>query len=110
VDAFLQHAQDILAVAAAGGGPSSDVAIVVDRQGVIRMVEPSGWSLAGLGAHYGAAAVFKVENRGQAVRVEGWERNQRCLVQRNVQRQCLADLPGFAVVPQAIPVALLPAA
>jgi hypothetical protein len=109
MDAFLQHAEDILAVAAAGGGRSSDVAIVVDRQGAIRMVEPSGWSLAGLEAHYGAASVFKVEQRGPAVRVEGWERDQRCLLQRNLQRQCLADLPGFAVVPQAS-TALLPAA
>jgi len=49
------------------------------------MLEPAGWSLPALSAEYGAAAVYKVERRGVAVRVEGWDGGQRCLLQRDVK-------------------------
>jgi hypothetical protein len=73
VSAFLQQAEDILDVAVAGNRyGADDVAILIDRQGGMRMLNPAGWSLPALSAEYGAAAVYKVERRGGAVRVEGW--------------------------------------
>jgi hypothetical protein len=109
VDAFLERAEDILDVAVAGR--STDLVIVVDRQGAIRMLDPAGWSLPALEAHYGAASLYKVERREQTVRVEGWERGQRCLLQRDCRVRQLSDLPGFSTLPAATPsAALLPAA
>jgi hypothetical protein len=111
VGAFLQQAEEILAVAAAASDRSDDLMIVVDRQGGIRMLDPAGWSLPALKAHYGAESLFKVERRGQTVRVEGWESEQRCLLQRDLRRQHLSDLPGFPVALHTMPVAaLLPVA
>jgi hypothetical protein len=85
VSAFLQQAEDILDVAVAGNRyGAEEVAILVDRQGGMRMLDPAGWSLPGMSAEYGASAVYKVERRDGAVRVEGWTGGQRCLIQRNV--------------------------
>lgn len=83
MSAFLQQAGDILEIAASGDGSLQDMAILIDRQGSMRMLDPSGWSLAALGAEFGATAVYKVERRGTSVRVEGWDGSERCLVQRS---------------------------
>jgi len=91
VSAFLQQAEDILEIAMAAAG---DVAILIDRAGGMRMLDPSGWSLPALGAEYGASAVYKVERRGTTVRVEGWSGGQRCLVQRDTRP--LPLLPSWA--------------
>ena len=85
MSAFLQQAEDILDVAVAGQGPgASDIAILIDRLGGMRMLDPAGWSLPALGAEFGATAVYKVERRLGTVRVEGWGGGQRCLIQRNL--------------------------
>lgn len=95
VRAFLQQAEDILDVAASGDSSLQDVVIVMDRQGGMRMLDPSGWSLPALSAEFGAAAVYKVERRGETVRVEGWNGFQRCLIQRNLSAARLFQLPGM---------------
>ena len=82
---FLQKAEEILDVAAGANranDPDTPVAILMNRQGGMRMLDPTGWSLAALGAEFGAAAVYKVEQQGGTSRVEGWGRGQRCLIQR----------------------------
>jgi hypothetical protein len=89
VSAFLQQAEDILDVAVVANDPGAhDVAILMDRQGGMRMLDPAGWSLPAMSAEFGATAVYKVEWRGGTVRVEGWGGGQRCLVQRNVPACC----------------------
>lgn len=91
MSAFLRRAEDILDVAVAGNRyGAGDVAILIDRQGGMRMMDPAGWSLPGLSAEYGSSAVYKVERRAGAVRVEGWAGGERCLIQRNV-----TSLPPF---------------
>jgi hypothetical protein len=81
----LRQAEDILEVAVTGHDSSApDMAILMDRQGGMRMVDPLGWSIHGLSAEFGATAVYKVERRGATIRVEGWDGAQRCLIQRNV--------------------------
>jgi hypothetical protein len=111
VGGFLQYAEEILTVAAAAVDRSDDLMILVDQQGSIRMLDPAGWSLPALQAHYGAASLYKVQRRGQTVRVEGWENEQRCLLQRDLRKPNLSDLPGFTVLPGPIAAtALLPAA
>ncbi|MEI9976100.1 MAG: hypothetical protein WDO73_31005 [Ignavibacteriota bacterium] len=92
---FLQQAEDILDVATSGDSSLQNVVIVMDRQGGMRMLDSTGWSLQALTAEYGASAVYKVERRGSAVRVEGWNGSDRCLVQRETSRTKLFQLPGM---------------
>lgn len=91
---FVKKAEEILEVATAGGNTLTDAAILIDRQGGLRMLDATGWSLTGLAAEYGAAAVYKIERRGRAVRVEGWNGSDRCLLQRgaspSLPRLCAA--------------------
>jgi hypothetical protein len=100
VTAFLQQAEDILDVAVVANDQGAhDVAILMDRQGGMRMLDPAGWSLPAMSAEFGATAVYRVERRGSTVRVEGWGGGQRCLIQRNaVERAtslpCQAQVPG----------------
>jgi len=95
VRGFLQQAEDILDVAASGDSNLQDVAISMDRLGGMRMLDPAGWTLPALAAEYGATAVYKVERRGAAVRVEGWNGTERCLVQRTLSSRRLFELPGM---------------
>jgi hypothetical protein len=95
VRGFLQQAEDILDVAASGDSTLQDVVISMDRLGGMRMLDPAGWSLPALAAEYGATAVYKVERRGAAVRVEGWNGTDRCLVQRTLSSGRLCALPGM---------------
>ena len=74
---------------------SSGLAIVIDRQGGMRMLDPQGWSLPALSAEFGAAAVYAVERRGRTVPVEGCGGGERCLIQRNLNPRRPSDLPGM---------------
>ena len=95
VTAFLRQAEQILDVAVETPGESPNLAIVIDRQGGMRMLDSQGWSLGAMSAEFGAAAVYKVERRGRTVRVEGWGGGERCLIQRNLRPRRPSDLPGM---------------
>jgi hypothetical protein len=95
VKAFLRQAEDILDVAVEGDSDAGDFAIVIDRQGGMRMLDARGWSLPALCAEFGAAAVYTVERRGRTVRVEGWGGGERCLIQRNLGPRRPSDLCGM---------------
>ncbi|MCX6632205.1 MAG: hypothetical protein NTW28_31730 [Candidatus Solibacter sp.] len=81
---FLRQAEDILEVAVAADGDAGNLAILIDSQGGMRMLDPVGWSLPALCAEFGARAVYTVERRAHTVRVEGWGGGERCLIQRNL--------------------------
>lgn len=98
VTAFLQQAEEILDIASRGSQDSQNSAIVIDRQGGMRMLDGAGWSLRALAAEFGAASAFKVERRGGAVRVEGLAGSERCLLQRTLGHR----RPGFARLPLAL--------
>jgi len=100
VSAFYRHAEEILDIASAGDGGLGDTLLVLDRQGGFRMLEPAGWSVAALAAEYGAAAVYKVQRRGEAVRVEGWDGSHRCLLEGESSGARLRKLLGAVVSPQ----------
>ena len=84
MSAFLRQAEEILDVAMGGDGPR-EVAIVLSPVGGFRMMDSAGWTLAGLSAEFGAKAVFRVERRGQTLRVEGLSGSERCLLQREAR-------------------------
>ena len=85
VSAFLRQAEEILDVAAGSASAAEEFAIVVDGRGSFRMMDGGGWTLAGLSAEFGAAAVFRVERRGRMLRVEGLSGPERCLLQRDLR-------------------------
>lgn len=99
---FLRKAEEILEIATTGGNTLTDTVILIDRQGGFRMMDPTGWSLIGLAAEYGATAVYKIERRGEAVRVEGWDGSDRCLLQRTGNRSKLSTLLGGAAPAHAL--------
>ena len=94
VKAFLRQAEEILDIAVSSDENAGNLAILIDRQGGMRMLDPSGWSLPALCAAYGASAAYTVERRGRTVRVEGWGGGERCLIQRDCRPRRAADLPG----------------
>ncbi len=93
--AFLRQAEDILDIAVEGDRDGGNLAILIDRQGGMRMLDPQGWSLPALCAEFGAAAAYKVERRARTVRVEGWGGGERCLLQRDLAPRRVSDLPGM---------------
>ena len=101
MNVFLKRAEEILDIAFSGAGDAGDLAIVIDRQGAMRMLEPTGWSLPAICAEFGAAAAYRVERRGRTVRVEGWGGGDRCLLQREVGRISLLACPGERSSPVA---------
>ena len=82
MSAFLRQAEEILDVASGGTGPR-EVAIVLSAAGGLRMMDPAGGTLAAMSAEFGAKAVYRVERRGHALRVEGLSGSERCLLQRD---------------------------
>lgn len=101
MSAFFHRAEEILQVAATESGESGDTLVVLDRQGGIRMLQPTGWSLPALAAEFGAEAVYKVERRGHSVRVEGWNGSQRCLLQSQPSGESARSLLAALFPPQA---------
>ena len=97
VRSFVRQAEDILDVAMIGDAAAGDLAILIDRQGGIRMLDPAGWSLPALSADSGASAVYKVQRRGRTVRVEGWRGGERCLLQRSLGPCRVSDLTGTSL-------------
>lgn len=97
VKSFVWQAEEILNVAMAGDAAAGDLAILIDRQGGIRMLDPTGWSLPALSADFGASAVYTVQRRGRTVRVEGWRGGERCLIQRNLGPRRVSDLTGMSL-------------
>lgn len=97
---FFRRAEEILEIATAGSAAMGDTLMVLDRQGGFHMLNPEGWSLPALAAEYGAEAVYKVERRGSAVRVEGWNGSERCLLQGQNSQQRARSLFGMPFAPQ----------
>lgn len=100
VSEFLRQAEDVLETAIDGSG-DQDVVIVIGRLGGIRLMDPAGWTLPALSAEYGASAVYRVERRGDGVRVEGLCGSERCLLQRKNQPSKLwgMGMPGMPDCP-----------
>jgi len=100
VSSFFRRAEEILEIATSGDSALGDTLMILDRQGGFRMTEPGGWSLSAVAAEFGAEAVYKVERRGSAVRVEGWNGSERCLLQKTTGQRT-RNLLGVLLTPQA---------
>ena len=66
------------ASSAAEAGSRSEVAVLVDRSGGLRIVMAEGWSPEGLQSHYGARTVYRVSHNSGSVCVEGRGQGMSC--------------------------------
>lgn len=58
-----------------------EMAILVDVNGAIRMVDAAGWEIDSLRANFGASTAYKVVAREGLTRLEGRSFTQRCLLE-----------------------------
>ncbi|HSW50585.1 MAG TPA: hypothetical protein VLH09_10440 [Bryobacteraceae bacterium] len=70
MDEFLRDGESVLE-AARHGGEAGALAIVIGRDGSLRGVPGSGWTLEALQAEHGARAVYRVSRTRTRLRVEG---------------------------------------
>lgn len=96
--ALLRQVEDLFDVASAGTG-STAAAIVLGNDGGFRLIDPAGWSLPALRDEFGATAVFKVERRGERVRIEACDRSERCLMEGAAAASCNQSKTGRALAP-----------
>lgn len=103
VRGFWSNAEQVFEVAAAASD-SCDLAILIQPDGAVRLMDASGWQLPALAAHSGADAVYRVTRQNGRVRVEGRSRTHSCLLQSETpwlrspvpQNHFLAALPAPA--------------
>jgi hypothetical protein len=84
VDEFMQNAERLLdgARAVASVEPaSSEVAILIGRDGSIRTVSSPDWPLESLALKYGARLAYRVSRNRGRVRVEGRADCRRCVLE-----------------------------
>jgi hypothetical protein len=99
---FLANAERIFETAASADAielESSDLTILMSRDGGIHMLMGSDWPLGSLQAHHGADAAYRVSRNGAEVRVEGKSRTGSCLLRSEipsaVAKRLLADRPRY---------------
>jgi hypothetical protein len=104
----LDNAAELLeaAEAASGAGEaSSDWTIVVSREGGIRMLAGSDWSLESLQSFHGAQMVYRVRRGSDVIRVEGRAGSRTCLFEagkpNGAARLLPADFPRYELLPPA---------
>lgn len=78
-----EDAASILETAsAAGQGDSSDIAILIDYQNGLRIVNADGWQLDALRREYHAAAAYSVKRTAQSVTVEAQDGQSQCTLKK----------------------------
>ena len=106
MSAFLRLAEQILDVASSAAPENAERGehfIVFDHNGGMRMVESRGWSLGGLREECGAREIFRVERFAGTVKVEGWSRTERCVIQRQRPARRPAPVCGYPTTFQLLP-------
>ena len=79
------------------GETPSDMTILISPTGEIQMLAECDWPLESLQAHRGAGMVFRISQRGDALRLEGRAGTRTCLFETakpdGAVRSPLADRP-----------------
>ena len=115
VDRFADHAASIFETARSAlqaGQPSGDLTIIVNRDGGIRVISESDWSMESLAAEHGAASIYRVTQQKGLVRLEGRSGSRTCVFEAGAApaRTLLRDDPRYDVVVSSGPTrGLLPA-
>jgi len=77
---LLEHAREIFETACQGG-EDGEFTILIDGEGVVRMMPGTGWALDLLRLECGARAVYRVRRRGRQVSLEARSASERCLLE-----------------------------
>ena len=105
---FLDDAVRIFETASAGAGsPSSELGILLDGAGGLRIVDAAGWNPEALRLHYGARTLYQVTRRGAGVEVAGNGPGHSCLLRSEAPRvpslHLPAGVPQYTLVLPALP-------
>jgi hypothetical protein len=68
------------------GQSDTGMAIMIDRQGGMRVLDPTGWTTAALAVEFGALSVFRVAKTSSATSVEALAGSDRCVLERRTER------------------------
>jgi len=93
VNTLYRNAQNLLETALAVGANAENWAVVLDRQGGIRLLNPEGWNLSALAAEFGAETVFSVCRKDGAIRVNGLRGNRSCVLHSEMTGRNRVDAP-----------------
>ncbi|MDQ2946758.1 MAG: hypothetical protein M3Y27_12565 [Acidobacteriota bacterium] len=93
---FWEDAASIFETAsAAGEGGNSEIAILIDDQKSLRIVDAAGWGLDALRREYQAATAYTVKRSATAVVVEAENGSERCtLKKKTMSGSLLTNLMG----------------
>jgi hypothetical protein len=80
VSTLLRNAESIFEIAIAPAAEYDNAALVVDREGGLRVLNSAEWSLPGIVCEFGASEVYLIERRSGKLKVEGWSAGERCIV------------------------------
>lgn len=82
VGTLMRNAESIYEIAIAPAAEYDNAALVVDRAGLMRVLNSTEWSLPAIICEFGASEVYMIERRPGKVKVEGWSATDRCVVER----------------------------
>ncbi len=74
------------------------MAILIARDGALRLVPAEGWELEPLRLEHGAESAYRIERRGGNVRVEARRAHERCLLEAHAP-----DGAGLLDSPRSLP-------
>lgn len=92
---LFRRADSILEAASVPGASSIGTAIVMDREGGMRILNSEGWTLNGIIGELGAAEVYMIRYGGEAITVEAWSTTDRCTVTRRALRPPVFQAPAL---------------
>ena len=94
------------ASAAAGQPESSDIAILIDYQNGLRIVNAGGWQLDALRREYQAAAAYTVKRTSQSVVVEAQDGQSQCTLKKSIGGQLpfsfMSGIPQHLIRPERV--------
>jgi hypothetical protein len=95
VSELFRRADSILEAASVPGASSVGTAIVMDREGGMRILNSEGWTLNGIIGELGAAEVYMIRYGVEAITVEAWSTTDRCTVTRTPARPPVFRAPAL---------------
>ncbi len=101
VTEMFRNTESIFETAASAEAEPGDLAILVGRNGSLRLVMGGDWPLESLISEHGSSAAYKVTRTASQVRVEGRSGASLCVLesepQASVAKRLLADRPRYVL-------------
>jgi hypothetical protein len=95
VNRFWEDAANIFETASAvREGGDSEIAILIDDQKGLRIVDAAGWGLDALRREYQASTAYTVKRSASSVVVEAESGSERCTLKKSLSGNLLTNLMG----------------